>query len=213
MSSFQRAFVVGATAILALGVLSGCNPGGTPETTGTPSAAETLTPSPTPTPEPLAEAVFVAPADCHVMVGSALEAEFAGKGIVLFKSTNGEGEFADGTPPVSKQGGSGGFVCVWGVPYVDLNSFGLETKALTQQAHEGVVAILEGGGFDVSVDGDTVTYSKVGTEHGQPEDQSVIHVLHPDGWITAWSAFGGQQAYDRLVGYVAAVTAQVYPAP
>ncbi len=145
------------------------------------------------------------------MAGPALEAEFAGKGIVLFNSTNGEGMF-NFEAPVTKQGANA-FSCVWGIPNVDLNSFGLETQGLSQQAHEGVVAVLEDGGFDKTIDGDIVTYSHVGAETGAPADQSIIHVLHPDGWITGWSSFGGQTAYDRLVGYVAAVTAQVYPTP
>ncbi|MEQ1736834.1 MAG: hypothetical protein ABL886_10600 [Rhodoglobus sp.] len=211
MKRIQRTAVVVAIASLAIGALAACNPGDiSGGSTTTPAPTDVAIPTATPTPAP--QPVFVAPADCHAMVGAALETEFAGKGIVLFNSTNGEGEFAEG-PVVSKQGGGNPISCVWGVPYVDLNSFGLEVQSLTQDAHEGVVAVLGGGGFDVSLDGNIATYSHVGAETGQPEDQSIIHVLHPDGWITAWSSFGGQIAYDRLVTYVAAVTAQVYPAP
>ncbi len=210
MKPAQRMIVVVASAALTVGALAACTPGTIVDAgTETPPPQPTDIAASTPTPDPVP--VFVAPADCHVMAGADLEADFASRDIVLFNSTNGEGEFAFDAP-VTKQGPNA-FSCVWGVPFVDLNSFGLETQGLTQEAHEGVVAVLGAGGFDMSIDGNVVTYTKVGAETGDPADQTEIHILHPDGWITAWSSFGGPVMVDRLSGYLVEVTKQVYPAP
>lgn len=207
----MRALVALAVAALTVGALAGCNPG-----TITDAGTETPTPkptdivaSPTPTPDPVP--VFAAPADCHVMVGAQLEAQFGADGIELFNSTNGEGMFADGSIESYQTGTP--FSCVWGVPYVDLNSFLLETQGLTPEQHATIESALDGAGFDrVESDG-IITYSAVGDETGDQGAVSLIHVVRADSWITGRAAIGGQQRFDSLAAYLATVGEQVYPAP
>ena len=118
------------------------------------------------------------------MAGPDLEATFGSRNIELFNSSNGEGIFS-GTPVDTHQQGGNPFGCLWGVQNADLNTFVISVQSLSRAAHEGVVSILEGGGYAKTVDGDVVTYTALGSENGTPADQLTIHVLRPDSWMTS----------------------------
>lgn len=200
-------------AVIALPVIAGCTPTAPSDGTATPTPhASTVAaaPSQTPTPEPEpATPVFTAPTTCAELAGSDLEADFASRGIELFNSSNGEGMSA-GTPVDTHQQGGKPFGCLWGVPQVDLNTFVLSAQGLNNQAHEGVVSILDAGGYVKTVDGDIVTYTQLGDESGQPSAQLTIHVLRPDSWLTGWASFGGQTSADRITGYLDIVATNLY---
>lgn len=196
--------------VLALPLLTGCAPEGIsadPPDTPTPSATQSDTPSPTPTAG--AGPVFTAPTSCSQLVGAALETDFATRKIVLFDSTNGEGEYAP-TGVDNQQNAGDPFSCLYGIPMVDLNSFVLTVQPVTQDEHEGIVAVLGAAGFEVTTDGDVVTYTRVGAETGQTADQLLIHVLRPDSWMTGWASLGGEPQRVRISGYLDQVAANLY---
>lgn len=198
----RAAFVV---LLAAVPVLAGCTP-----TEPTPSASPTAAaaPSPTvtaePTPEP--EPVFVAPTTCADLIGPDLAEVFASRNIVVFDSTNGEGIYANGFEPA--QDGGDPFACLYGQDMVDLSTFQLVVQPVSsQEEHEGIVAVLGSGGFDQSVDGDTVTFIDVGTDTDPLP--AIIHILKPDRWLTALSYFGGEISASRLGEHLAAVDAHL----
>jgi len=122
-------------AALLLPLAAGCTPTA-PEPTPSATVAESASPSPTPSPTATApELVFTQPTTCSELAGPDLEAVFASRNIELFNSSNGEGMFADGPVDTHQQGGNP-FGCLWGVPYVDLNTFVLSSQPLSQAAHE-----------------------------------------------------------------------------
>ena len=207
----QRSILTIVAAALLLPLTAGCTPT-VPEPTPSATIAEAESPSPSETPSPTAAApalVFTQPTTCSELAGPDLEAVFASRNIELFNSPNGEGMFAGGPVDTHQQGGNP-FGCLWGVPYVDLNTFVLSSQPLSQSAHEGVVAILDGGGYVKTVDGDVVTYTQLGDELGQPSGQLTIHVLRPTSWITGWAALGGETSRVRMTEYLDAVAAHLY---
>lgn len=194
-----------AVAALALSLLAACQPDSpSPSETiaAKPTVSATPTATPTPTPEP---AVFVAPTNCEQMLGAALLAQITSDGHELFSSSDGTGIYY---PNDSKQ--QGGFQCQFGINYVDYSTFELDAQALTQQAHEGVIATLDASGMAKTVEGDVVTYTQVGDEGST---QLYLHVVRPDSWITGWASLGGQKQLGVIAGYVATVAQQLYPAP
>ncbi|MCU1578535.1 MAG: hypothetical protein JWP19_739 [Rhodoglobus sp.] len=193
--------IAAAASLLAL--LAACSPAApapseSPSVVAGPSAP--ATPTSTPAREP---ALFVAPANCEQMLGAALIAEITSDGHVLFSSSDGTGIYY---PNESQQ--QGGFQCQYGKDMVDLSTFELDAQALTQQAHEGVISILDAGGYTKTVEGDVVTYAQVGDEMGT---QTYLHVVRPDSWITGWSSFGGDTQFAKISSYVATVGQQLYP--
>lgn len=190
--------------VVAVPLLAGCVPDG-----DKPVGEATSTPTPTPTTEPLPEAgpAFVAPGDCATLTGPTLAAEFEAQDIVLFDSTTGEGLHAGLGEGAPQQTGGETFYCLFGQDMVDLSSFQLEAQALTESAHEAVIEVLDGSGLVESVDGDVITYTQTGDDRGTP---TIVHELRPDSWLTAWSAFGGQQQVTLMTGYLDAVAAQNY---
>ena len=204
------AFVAGA---LAVPLLAACGPDAPVAETLVPTIAESPSPTPAPTPTPTVVAapvlVFTQPTTCSELAGPDLEAAFVSKNIELFNSSNGEGIFT-GTPVDSHQQGGNPFGCLWGVQNADLNTFVLSVQSLSHAAHEGVVSILDGGGYVKTVDGDVVTYTQLGSENGTPADQLTIHVLRPDSWMTGWAALGGETSRVRISGYLDAVASTLY---
>lgn len=217
-----------AAVILLVPLLAGCVPeagsdssssapsaaSATPTAGANPTGSTTPTSSPTPTqpiaaPAPDPAPVFTMPSTCSELAGPDLEAVFASRNAVLFNSSNTEGIYA-GTPVDTHQQGGSPFGCLWGVPNVDLNTFVISVQSLSHQAHEGVVSILDGGGYVKSVNGDTVTYTQLGDEFGQPSGQLTIHVLRGDSWMTGWAALGGETMRGRITGYLDAVAANLY---
>ena len=189
------------TGAIVIAGLAGCTPPAPPE--DEPTASES---SPTVAPEP-AEAVFVAPSTCTQLLGADLENEFLGGGNVLFSSTDGTGIYF---PIESTQDGGTPFSCWYGKDMVDLSTFELAAQALTQDAHEGTLAVLQGGGFVETTDGDVVTFTQVGDEGATP---AIVHVLRPDSWITGFSALGGADRAALVADWVDSVAEQVYPVP
>lgn len=203
-----------AAAALTASLLAGCTPETTTEASPIATAAPSIQPAEsgdTPSPTPIVEAAleFHQPATCSELAGPDLEAVFASRNAVLFNSSNGEGLYA-GTPVDTHQQGGNPFGCLWGVPDVDLNTFVLSVQSLSNAAHEGVMAILDGGGYDKTLDGDVVTYTAIGAETGEPADQLTIHVLRADSWMTGWAALGGEQSRVRITEYLDAAAANLY---
>lgn len=192
------------TAVLAVALaalLAGCSPQpADPETS--PSTSASSAPSETPVEEP---AVFVAPADCTGLLGADLEAEILGAGNVLFSGPGGIGIYPNAS--VGQDGGSP-IACLYGKDMVDLSTFELAAQGLTQDAHEGVLTELQSRGMTETTDGDTVTFTQEGTEGGDP---AIIHVLHPDSWITAYSTFGGAASLAKVTGWAETLETQVNP--
>lgn len=198
----RRVILSVVVTLAVVPLLAACHPDppsstSTPKPTSTPAATKTATPTPTPK-----AAVFVAPTDCEQLLGAALVAQITSDGHELFSSSDGSGLYYPNDP---KQ--QGGFQCQYGVNYVDYSTFEIDAQALTQQAHEGVIATLDAGGFDKTIDGDVVTYTQVGDEGVQP---LYIHVVRSDGWLTGWSSLGGEQQRGLIVGYLATAAQQVY---
>jgi hypothetical protein len=192
---------------LAVALLAGCAPtdlSAEPDESAAPTDVAVPTPTPTPTPTEDPARVFTEPSSCVALLGAALEAEFLAAGNVLFSSTDGAGIYF---PIDSEQGGGTPFSCWYGKDMVDLSTFELAAQSLTQDAHEGTVSVLSGLGMTQTMDGDIVTFTQVGDEGSTP---AIIHVLYPDGWITGYSAFGGQKRVDQLAVWVATVGEQVH---
>lgn len=209
----KRLVVAVAVVSVAGLLLSGCSPTLPVDGTATPTphpstVAASPSQAPTPEPEPAAP-VYAQPTTCAELSGPDLEATFASRGIVLFNSSNGEGMFA-GEPVNTHQQGGKPFGCLWGVPNADLNSLVLSAQGLSNQAHEGVISILDGGGFEKTVDGDVVTYTQLGDETGQPTGELTIHVLRPESWITGWAPIGGETSRSRMTEYLDAVATNLY---
>jgi len=199
----QRALLAAAAGIIALATLSGCAPED-PKPTGTKTSAPSESASPTPT--AAAEPVFVKPTSCTGLLGAKLENELLATGDVLFSSPDGTGIYP-GTP--SNQAGTP-FSCWYGRDMVDLSTYEIAAQPLTQQNHEGTLAGLQGEGFTETAVGDVVTFSTAGDEGTEP---AVLHELHPDGWITIYSTFGGDDRLATMKLWLADVRAQVYPTP
>jgi hypothetical protein len=209
----KRSAAEAAVVLLVSALLAGCAPSVPVDGTATPTAHPTRTASAAPTdaaasatPEPETAASFTPPATCSALAGPELEAIFAERGIELFNSSNGEGLFA-GEPVNTHQQGGNPFGCLWGVQNADLNTFVLSAQKLSNQAHEGVLSILDGSGYEKTVTGDVVTYTEVGSETG---GELTIHVLRPDSWMTGWGALGGEAARTRITEYLDAAAANLY---
>lgn len=203
-----RALQVTIGAGICVALLVGCTPKvEQPQTAPTPSATATPTPSAAAEPEPAAGPAFVAPADCSALIGPTLAADFAAKNIVLFDSTIGGGIYTGVGDHAPLQTGGATFYCLFGQDMVDLSSFQLEAQPLSESAHEGVIAVLDTAGLVKTVDGDVVTFTQVGDDKGTP---TLIQVLRPDSWMTAWSAFGGDRQVTLLTGYLNEMAVQNY---
>lgn len=192
-----------AMTVAVVAALAGCTP-----TAPTPEAPDesVAAPTPTETAAPPAEPVFVAPENCEQLIGPELAAEFASKDIVLFDSTNGEGIYANGFE--AAQDGGDPFACLFGKDMVDLSTFQLVVQPVSSQdEHEGIMAVLGGGGFDQSLNGSTVTFSDPGND--MDPLPAIIHLVKQDRWLTAFANFGGDIQADRLAGYLAAVDANL----
>ena len=208
--TISRALQVAIAAAACVVLLAGCAPGEKPmaETTTSPTPSVTPTASATAAPEPEPEGpAFVAPTDCAALIGQTLAAEFAAKNIVLFDSTAGGGLYTDAGGHGPLQTGGDPFYCLYGQDMVDLSSFQLEVQPLTESEHEGVIAVLDTAGLVKTVDGDAVTFTQVGDDRGTP---TLIQVLRPNSWMTAWSAFGGDKQVTLLSGYLTQMAAQTY---
>lgn len=194
----RRAAVLLAPVLLVL--LAACDPGpAAPTGTPVPSASGS---SPIATSEPVAE--FTAPSSCSELLGP-LEAQFAADGLVLFSSTDGTGIYA---PIASTQEGGDPFSCWYGKDGVDLSTIEIAAQAVDEQQHEGIVAVLESEGFELTLDEDRATYVQVGDEGATP---AIVHVLRPDSWLTGYSALGGPDRVAVLTEYLEQVGAQLYP--
>lgn len=189
---------------ISLAALVGCAPVAT-DVASTPSVTPSES-SPAPTTEPTGapEVGFTVPTSCESMVGPDLSAEFAAAGIVLFSGTGGEGAYY---PIDSNQTGGDPFSCWFGKDGVDLSSFEFAAQPVDQAEHEGIVAVLGAGGFDETVDGDVVTWVQVGDEGSTP---TIVHVLRPDSWLTAYSTFGGSDRVTLMIGYLDQVAQRLY---
>lgn len=189
-----------AAAALVLLALSGCTPN--PE-------EPTVEPSPSAEPEQPTEPavpVFVAPTSCTELLGSELEQDFLAES-VLFSDSAGNG--INPGEPIGQDGGDP-FACLYGQDGVDLSTFELSAQALSNEEHEGVIAELATRGLDEQSDGERVSFSQEGSEGGDP---AILHVVYPDGWITAYSTFGGAERSAEIASWVETATSEVYPAP
>jgi hypothetical protein len=183
--------------------LAACGPTVEPSPTPTAESTPSSTPSPTAVETPAAEAVFTAATSCTGMLGP-LETTLIAEGYTLFSSSDGGGIYF---PIEPTQDGGDPFSCWYGKDGVDLSSFELASQAVDQAQHEGIAAVLGGGGFTVTTDGDVVTYVQAGDEGSTP---AIVHVLRPDSWLTAFSTFGGADQVTVLTGYLDQVAAQLY---
>ncbi|CAN5256794.1 hypothetical protein BH09ACT3_BH09ACT3_08140 [soil metagenome] len=197
----QRALLAAAAGIVALTALAACTP-------DAPKATESTTSAPVETPSPTAaaEPVFVEPTSCTTLLGAALETELLATGDVLFSAPDGSGLYP-GT--VSNQAGTP-FSCWYGRDLVDLSSYEIAAQPLTQSSHEGTLAGLQSEGFTETATGDVVLFTSTGDEGTEP---AVLHELHPDGWITIYSAFGGEDRLTTMKAWLDEIRAQVYPSP
>lgn len=194
-----------AMAMTLVAALAACGPAEPePSPTSTDAApSPSATPSAAPAPAPDPAATFTPATSCTGMLGP-LETQLIAEGNVLFSSTDGGGIYF---PIESTQDGGDPFSCWYGKDGVDLSSFELASQPVDQAEHEGIVAVLGGMGFEVSVDGDVATYVQVGDEGTTP---AIIHVLRPDSWLTAYGTFGGADRVTVLTGYLDQVAAQLY---
>ncbi len=201
----MRSKLVRAVVLVSVAAaLAACGPtdiAPSPSPTIAPSESGSPTPSAAPAPAP--DATFTPATSCTGMLG-ALETQLIAEGNVLFSSTDGGGIYF---PIESTQDGGDPFSCWYGKDGVDLSSFELASQPVDQAEHEGIVAVLGGLGFDVSIDGDVVTYVQVGDEGTTP---AIVHVLRPDSWFTAYGAFGGSDRVTVLTSYLDQVAAQLY---
>lgn len=190
--------------LIAIGLL-GCTPE-QPAATHSPSP-EASASAPASTTPPPAPAVFVLPASCTAMLGAALEASFLGDGNVLFSGPGGAGIY-----PMASVGQDGGspVSCLYGKDMVDLSTFELSVQSLDQGAHEGTIAELNARGMTRTTDGEVVTYTQLGSEGASP---TIVHVVRPDSWITAYSALGGAERAALAAGWATTVAQQVYRTP
>ncbi len=191
---------------VTLAALVGCTPVAT-DVASPPSGTPTesvVTPQPTTSPSPDPAVSFIVPTSCEAMVGPELGAEFSAAGIALFSGTGGEGIYY---PIDSNQSGGDPFSCWYGKDGVDLSTFELAAQLVDQAEHEGIVAVLGGGGFDETIDGDVVTWVQVGDEGTNP---AIVHVVRPDSWLTAYSTFGGDDRVTLMLSYLDLVAEQLY---
>lgn len=193
----------GAAALLAS--LAGCAPPviiptASPGSSATPSESPSASPTPT-----AAQAFFVAPASCTQLLGATLEANVIANGNVLFSGPGGTGIY-----PGSSVGQDGGtpIACLYGKDMVDLSTFEFAAQGLTPEAHEGVLAVLKSRGMTETASGDTVTFTQTGDEGTTP---AIIHILHPDSWVTVYSTLGGAARLAEITGWANTVVTQVYP--
>jgi hypothetical protein len=198
----QRALLAAAAGIVALLGLAGCAPEDqAPTAAASPEASE----SPTPT-ETTAVAEFVAPTTCTGLLGPKLENELLATGDVLFSAPDDSGLYP-GTP--SNQAGVP-FSCWYGRDMIDLSTYEIAAQKLIPENHEGTLAALQSEGFTETAEGDVVTFSRAGDEGTQP---AILHELHPDGWITIYSTFGGDDRLATMRLWLDDIRKQLYPAP
>lgn len=208
--SRASAICIGAALLVAL---AGCTPPEDPPT-ATPPATPSATQSPTPSPSAtagngpdLVSPVFVIPADCTGLLSAALEQQFLDDGNVLFSDSAGNGIYPQ--EPIGQDGGDP-FACLYGKDLVDLSTFELSAQPLDNEEHEGVLAELGSRPLTREDDGQRVVFTQQGDEGTDP---AIVHVVHPDGWITAYSTFGGPDRVAEIRGWTDTVAAQVYPQP
>lgn len=196
----SRALVLVPLLAVALAALTGCDPV-PPEPTPTVEPSATATSTPTATAEPAP--VFTPATSCAGMLGP-LETEFLADGLVLFSSTDGGGIYF---PIPSTQDGGDPFSCWYGKDGVDLSTIEIAAQPIDEAEHEGIVAVLDGAGFELTLDSDRATYVQVGDEGSTP---AIVHVVRRDSWLTAYSAFGGPDRVAALTQYLDKVAEQLY---
>ncbi len=193
------------TSAILLAALSACAPSGPDDVTAptpspTPSAADEASPSPTPD-----APAFTVPTSCTELVSVELENQILATGAVLFSSTDGSGIYY---PIDSTQDGGDPFSCWYGKDGVDLSSVEFAAQPITStDEHEGIMAVLNSGGFDVELNGDVVTFIQVGDEGTTP---AIVHIVRPDSWITGFSSFGGADRANGLRSTVELIAEHLY---
>ncbi|GAB3133189.1 hypothetical protein [Marisediminicola antarctica] len=194
-----------ALVTVMVAALAGCTTAGSGEPEPTTDTEPTASASPTPTTAP---AAFTLPDDCSELVGPDLAAEYAANDVVLFSDSNGNGIYEQ-ERSVGQDGGEP-LYCVYGQDGVDLSSFEFAAQALTNDAHEGVLAELATRGLDESADGERVIFSQEGDEGTLP---AIVHIVLPDGWVTVNSTFGGPDRFAEVNDWAETAVEQLYPAP
>lgn len=189
----MRPLLAAAAAVLVVGALSACGPSA-PDDVTSPSVSPTPSslgePTPSGGPE---EPSFTAPTSCTELVSVELENQILATGAVLFSSSDGSGIYY---PIASTQDGGDPFSCWYGKDGVDLSSVEFAAQPISStDEHEGIMAVLGSGGFDVEVNGDVVTFVQVGDEGTTP---AIVHIVQPDSWITGYSSFGGAERANGL---------------
>jgi len=200
--------LIGAALLVAL---VGCTPADeTPPTDETPAATAPTTPSPSATagngPD-LVSPVFVVPTECTGLLSAALEQQFLNEGNALFSDSAGNG--ISPQEPIGQDGGDP-FACLYGKDLVDLSTFELSAQPLDNEEHEGVLAELGSRPLTQEDDGQIVVFTQQGDEGTDP---AIVHLVYPDGWITAYSTFGGADRLAEIRGWADTVVAQVSPQP
>lgn len=201
--SLLTTLVLPAAAVVAL-TLSGCGTGSTPAPSssgsGQPEASE----------GPSSPTSFTPPSTCTELLGAELEAQFFAEGNVLFSDTTGAGLY-----PSDSIGQDGGdtFACLYGQDLVDYSTFEVSAQAVDEQEHEGILAELQSRGYVQDEEADRTVFTQVGFEGTRDDpnlDAAIVHLLYPDGWITAYSTFGGEARLTEILGWADIVAAQRY---
>jgi hypothetical protein len=209
--------------VILVGALSACAAGGSGQhDPATSSDSASSTPTDRPTTEPTA--AFALPATCTDLTGADLEAAFQTEGIALFSDPGGSGEIPNSIGTMEKysytQKSGTPFICAYtkfvGVNTIEsANTIEISVQGLTQDAHESTLAALREGGFVETTEGAVVTFSQLGdvTNLVDPEKaKAIVHVVHPDSWITIACYVGGTaDQMARINQWLPIVTAQVYP--
>lgn len=201
----MRTLLAAAASVILVGTLGACGPTATddltsPSVSPTPSAAGESTPSASPE-----EPSFTVPTSCTELVSVELENEILATGAVLFSSSDGSGIYY---PIASTQDGGDPFSCWYGKDGVDLSSVEFAAQPISStDEHEGIMAVLNSGGFDVELNGDVVTFVQVGDEGTTP---AIVHIVQPDSWITGYSSFGGADRANGLRATLELIAAHLY---
>lgn len=147
--------------------------------------------------------MFTAPT-CTELVGSELEQQLLADGNELFSDSNGGG--TSPSEPIGQDGGDP-FACLYGKNLVDLSTFELSAQALDNDEHEGVLAELGTRGLTEQQDGERLLFTQQGDEGTEP---AIVHLVYPDGWVTAYSTFGGADRLAEITGWAEIAASQVY---
>jgi hypothetical protein len=161
----------------------------------------------TQSPDPPKAKSFVLPTSCSGLVGEELTATFLADGNKVLTSDDGTAEFGNGNVTSTQEGGTP-FSCWYGVAAHDLSDFEIAVQPLTHDAHEGTLATLQAGDFVETTDGEIVTFTQEGVEGTSP---AIVHVLHPDGWITIARFKAGPAGVATINSWLPTITESVYP--